>query len=151
MIAIPILLVLSMGVMPVAYAQEQVTVAPTDPCFFQIVPDVPGTANPKTVEDARLMWDDCNAEEDFLEFALRPFQWVTGGYFSLIIVTILIIFTYVKYHNALYPVVIGTMFLPVSYFVFPDTFLSHALILVAIGLAAAITVGLVRLTKEYDG
>ena len=119
-------------------AQTTIEVPTTTPCFLNF-------------NSTHQMWDRCNAEEDFLEFALRPFQWVTGGYFSLIIVSILIIFTYVKYNNALYPVVIGTMFLPVSYFVFPDTFLSHALILVAIGLAAAITVGLVRLTKEYDG
>ncbi len=96
------------------------------------------------------IWQDCGASTDFLEFALLPFEWATGGNFSMILVSVMILVTYIKYHKIIYPIMIGVMFLPVSFFLFPDSFLSYAFIL-GIGLGAGVFIYyiLTRQTKEY--
>lgn len=85
------------------------------------------------------MWDNCGADEDYLDFALMPFEYITGGYFSMIIVTIFVIMSYIKYHNVLYPVIIGLLFIPISYTFFPEVFLTYALILIAVAFGGLLT------------
>jgi len=106
-----------------AYAQSTVTIVGDEnlqPCFMNM------TAGAQ-------MWDNCGANEDYLDFALMPFEYITGGYFSMILVTIFIIMSYIKYHNVLYPMLIGLLFLPISYTFFPDVFLVYAIALFAVG------------------
>jgi len=95
------------------------------------------------------MWENCGFDEDFIAAALLPFEWVTGGIFSMIIVVILIFMTYMKYRTVMYPIAIGIIFLPISYFQFPDVFISYALVLTGIGVAAMIYTALVIRTKDY--
>ena len=105
-----------------AYAQNTVTIIgdeSTQPCFLNMT----AGAN---------MWDNCGANEDYLDFALMPFEYITGGYFSMILVTIFVIMSYVKYHTVLYPIIIGLLFIPISYTFFPEVFLTYALILIAV-------------------
>ena len=105
-----------------AYAQNTVTIIGDEdltPCFLDM-------------DAGASMWENCGADEDYLDFALMPFEYITGGYFSMIIVTIFIIMAYIKYHNVLYPILIGLLFIPISYTFFPEVFLTYALILVAI-------------------
>jgi hypothetical protein len=45
---------------------------------------------------------------------------------------------YIKYHNVLYPMLIGLMFLPISYTFFPDVFLVYAVALFAVGGGSAL-------------
>ena len=105
-----------------AYAQSTVTIIgdqSTQPCFLNM------TAGAS-------MWNNCGADEDFLDFALMPFEYITGGYFSMILVTIFIIMAYIKYHNVLYPILVGLLFIPLRYTFFPEVFLTYAVTLVAI-------------------
>ena len=105
-----------------AYAQSTVTITGDEslqPCFLNMT----AGAN---------MWDNCGANEDYLDFALMPFEYITGGYFSMIIVTIFVIMSYVKYHTVLYPIIIGLLFIPISYTFFPEVFLTYALVLIAV-------------------
>jgi len=94
------------------------------------------------------MWKNCGADEDYLDFALAPFEYITGGYFSMILVTIFIIMSYIKYHTVLYPMLIGLLFLPVSYTFFPDTFLVYGLTLFTVGAIGSIAYLILRQTKE---
>jgi hypothetical protein len=118
------------------YAQQVIEVGETTPCFL----DYNATGN---------MWENCGAQDDFLSFALLPWEWITGGFFSMIIVSLFIIISYVKYHNVMYPILIGVMFLPISYFVFPESFISWALILAGVGLALTVAYIFIKQTKEY--
>ena len=79
---------------------------------------------------------DCGMNKDFLQTSLIGWQWITGGYFSMIIAGLLCLFTYIKYHKAIYPMLIGFMMLPMSYFLFPSMFFNYAIIMtgVAIGV-----------------
>lgn len=112
-----------------AYAQNTVTIIGDEslqPCFMNM------TAGAS-------MWSNCGADEDYLDFALMPFEYITGGYFSMILVTIFIIMAYIKYHTVLYPMLIGLLFLPISYTFFPDTFLVYAITLFAVGVGGTLT------------
>ncbi len=122
---------------PVAHAQTSITVPESVPCFMNYTAGVN-------------MWDQCNFEEDFLQSALLPFEWVTGGYFSLILVSIFILFTYIKYHNMLYPMIVGMMFIPVSFFVFPDEFLVFAVLMVAMVFGIAIFYAITKQTSDHN-
>ena len=116
---------------------QVITVNQTEACFMNF------TAGHR-------MWEQCGIREDFLQFALLPWEWATGGNFSMILVSVMVLFSYIKYHKVLYPVMIGVLFLPVTFFVFPDTFLSYAFIL-GFGLVGGIVVWYVitHQTKEY--
>jgi len=105
-----------------AYAQSTVTITGDEslqPCFLNMTAGVN-------------MWDNCGANEDYLDFALMPFEYITGGYFSMILVTIFVIMSYIKYHTVLYPIIIGLLFIPISYTFFPEVFLTYALVLIAV-------------------
>ena len=121
---------------PVAHAQTSITVPETAPCFMNYTAGVN-------------MWDQCNFEDDWLTAALLPWEYITGGYFSLILVSIFILFTYIKYHNMLYPMVIGMLFIPISYFVFPAEFITFAVLMVAMVFGIAIFYAVTKQTKEY--
>ena len=121
-----------------AYAQSTVTIIGDDPnlqpCFMNM------TAGAQ-------LWKNCGASDDYLDFALAPFEYITGGYFSMILVTIFIIMSYIKYHTVLYPMLIGLLFLPVSFTLFPDTFLTYAITLFAVGTGGLLAWILIWRTK----
>ena len=121
-----------------AYAQNTVTIIGDDeltPCFLDM-------------DAGASMWENCGADEDYLDFALMPFEYITGGYFSMIIVTIFIIMAYIKYHNVLYPILIGLLFIPISYTFFPEVFLTYALTLVAIAFSGLLIKMIVWRTRN---
>jgi len=131
-----LLLIASPIVFQIAYADTIITVNATTPCFLN------NTASYH-------MLQNCDASGDWLKFALLPFEWVTGGYFSLILVSVFILFTWIKYHKVLYPILIGIFFIPISYTLFPETWVNMALILVALGLMAGIFKIFFKQTREW--
>jgi len=76
-----------------------------------------------------------------------PFEWVMGGYFTLVIVSILIIITYMKYQTVVYPLAIGIVMLPISSWAFPEMVIGYGLILGAVGFTAIIKVIIFKQTK----
>lgn len=123
--------------LPEANAQELIVVNQTTPCFLNYSAGVN-------------MWENCGYGDDYIDAALSPWEWVTGGNFSLIIVSIFVLFSYIKYHKAIYPVMIGVMFLPISFFVFPATFLSFAIVMTGVLMGVLIWYIFIRQTKEYS-
>ncbi len=121
---------------PIAYAQETITVNQTDPCFLNY------TAGSD-------LWQNCGVSEDYLGFALMGFEWVLGGFFSMLIVSLLIMVSYIKYHKAAYPMMIGVMFLPTTYFLFPEIFLTWAIILTIFSSGIFVWYAFIKQTKEY--
>ena len=117
-------------------AQTTIEVPTTTPCVLNF-------------NSTHQMWDRCNAEEDFLDFALIGWEYGTGGYFSMMIVGMFVVITYVKYHNPLYPLMVGTIFLPVSWLLFPDVFITFALIMIVAVVGITIWYAYVKQTKEY--
>lgn len=81
------------------------------------------------------IFTDCGIEDDFLAFATTPFEYATGGFFSMLLITMLIIATYLKYHKAIYPMVLGTLYFPSVYFLFPPHYVTFAITLMAVGYA----------------
>ena len=89
------LAVLSIGGLTPAFAQvDTIEVNVTQPCFL----------NYSAGYD---MWRNCGASDDYIAFSLVGWEWVTGGYFSLIFVGLFSLMSYQKYHKAIYPMMIG--------------------------------------------
>jgi uncharacterized membrane protein len=86
-------------------------------------------------------------DDDYLKGALIGFEWVTGGYFSLIFVGLIILVTYIKYHKAIYPIIVGISFIPVAIFLVPNY--QWQFILVAMGIALA--AGIAKAIKNHTG
>lgn len=84
------------------------------------------------------MWANCGFGTDYIKASLGPWQWVTGGWFSMILISVLIGAVYLKYHKAVYALAVGSIFLPISYGLFPEVFLVWVIIMagVFIGIIA---------------
>lgn len=113
-----------MGIVSPSYAQT-IIVNETTPCFLNYTAGID-------------MWENCGADEDWIAMAILPFEWITGGYFSLILASIIILGVYLKYHKVIYAFGVGVVFLPISFQFFPDQFLSFAVIALFLGLTATI-------------
>lgn len=119
------------------YAQAQtINVNQTQPCFINYTAGVN-------------IWEECGMDEDYLQGALIGWEWISGGYFSLVIVALFIMMTYIKYHKIVYPLMIGILFLPISYFLFPDVFLTFAMLMSGAGVCILLWYIFVKQTKEY--
>ena len=94
------------------------------------------------------MWNNCGANQDYIKFALLPFQWVTGGWFSMILAFTIIIAVWLKYQKIVYPILIGIAFLPITYALFPAQFLNFAIILALLGLGLYLLDILISKTTE---
>lgn len=127
-----------MTIVQSAYAQTTIPVNQTTPCFLNY------TAGPD-------LWRNCGADVDYLNFALLPFEWITGGLFSMIFVSVIIGMVYIIYHKALYAILIGLVFLPLSYAYFPQVFVIWAMIMAGFGLLATLYIIITGRTKEYNG
>lgn len=128
------LLVIPFGIQTAS--AQTITVNSTDPCFMNY------TAGAE-------LWENCGFDDDYLTFSLMGWEWITGGYFSMIFVSVVILASYIKYQKMLYPVLIGTLFLPISYFAFPQVFLTWAILMAFIGIGMLVWYVFIRQTKEY--
>lgn len=132
--AIMVTVLFTAGLTDSVHAQTTVDVAETTPCFMDY-------------ESGTEMWKNCGFEEDFIKATLMPFEWVMGGYFTLVIVSILIIITYMKYQTVIYPLAIGIVMLPISSWAFPEMVIGYGLILAAVGFTAIIKIIIFKQTK----
>ena len=117
-----------------AFAQTTITVNQTTPCFLNYTAGID-------------LWENCGADEDWLTFALLPFEWITGGWFSALFVSLFILMIYLKYHQMIYVIVIGIIFLPISFQYFPAVFLGWAMIMIVLAIAGYIYYMLNRQTN----
>lgn len=115
---------------------QTITVNSTTPCFLNY------TAGWH-------VWQNCGADVDYIRFALIGWEWISGGFFSMVFVAILILFTWIKYQKIAYPMMIGVMFLPVSYFLFPSVFITFAFVMFGLGMAIFVWYAFIKQTKEY--
>ena len=127
--------------LPSAWAQgggggggEVVEIMPEEPCWLN------ATAPHRVLQN-------CDARGDWLAFAVAPWEWVTGGLLSMMIVAVLVLVVWAKYRQAIYPIFIGVVMLPISFFLFPNEFLSFAVLLAAIGVGAYIWWAVTRQTE----
>lgn len=115
---------------------QTITVNSTDPCFLNYTAGVE-------------LWENCGFDDDYLTFAFMPWEWITGGNFTMILVSVIILGSYIKYQKMVYPILIGVLFLPISYFAFPNVFLSWAVVMAFAGIGMLIWYAFIRQTREY--
>jgi len=129
------LIMLSGFMVTPAYSQEVISVNQTVPCFLN------QTATYQIIEN-------CKANEDYIQWALMGWQYITGGFFSMILVSVLIVSVYIKYKEAIYPIFIGMVYLPVAFTFFPEAFLSWAIVMAFVGVGVFIWYAIIRQTER---
>lgn len=120
-----------------AYGQTAINVTESTPCFLDYT------------STGLEMLQACNFDSDFLATTTVGFDWVTGGIFPMVLVSVLIIMTYLKYQTGIYPIAIGLMYLPFVAWAYPDEFISYAIAIAAVIGAGAVFTALIKRTKEY--
>ena len=125
------------AIVPGAFAQEPtpVIIDPVQPCFLNQTAGVD-------------MYKNCGLDKDFLTAALLPFEYAVGGNFAMLLITIFIIISYVKYHKVVYPMLIGSLYYPVAYFLYPDYFVTFAILLTTIGAAFLLVYIFIRQSRD---
>jgi hypothetical protein len=136
-----ILIIGILGILPFipsdyAFAQT-INVTETPPCFLNYTAGVQ-------------IWEDCGMGEDWLQASLLGFEWATGGYFSMILAGVLILATYIKYHKAIYPVIIGLSFIPFAFFLFPASWMLFAGMMVVLTIVISIWKIFKNQTSEFN-
>ena len=121
-------------IMMPAFAQD-ITIPESEPCFMHF-------------ENGTSIWTECGIQDDFLTFALTPFEYTTGGYFSILLISVMVLISYLKYHKAIYPMMIGILYFPSVYFLFPPSYVSFAMTFMAIGYGLMIWFVFVRQTSD---
>jgi len=130
-----------------AHAQSTLNVTESVPCFLNYTGSNYITGNASTT--GLQMLQNCNFSGDYLDAVTLSFDWVTGGLFPFILVTVLIVATYLKYQTGIYPIAIGIVWLPFSAWAYPDEFISFGIIVAAVIGAGAVMTILIKQTKEY--
>ena len=120
-----------------AYAQSSLNITASSPCFLNY-----------TAQGIE-MWQNCGMDEDYLRATTVGFDWVTGGLWPIILVSVLIVMTYVKYQNGIYPLAIGIMFLPIAGYYFPDQFVSYGIVIGALIAVGALVKMFIKQTTDY--
>ena len=123
-------------IMPSAFAQSTLNVTESTPCFLNY------TAN------GLEMMQNCGLDDDYLRATTVGFDWVTGGLWPIVVVSILIVMTYLKYQNGLYPLAIGIVFLPIAGTYFPDQFVSYGIVIGAVIATGALVRMFINRTHE---
>lgn len=121
-----------------AFAQSSLNVTQSTPCFLNYT------------QTGLEMMQSCDLGGDYLGAVTLGFDWVTGGLFPMILVTVLIVMVYIKYQNALYALAIGIIYLPLAGHFFPDQFISVAMIYGGLAIAGSIIIMVIRRTKDWD-
>lgn len=137
MALIPLLFIVTIifvGGVSSVYAQTEINVTSSTPCFLNYTAGVD-------------MWEECGFQDDYISSTLVGFEWVMGGNFSMVIVGVIVLMTYIKYHTVIYPIAIGIVFLPVAWFLFPEVFLSVTIIMAGVGIATGIWWAYTRQTQ----
>ena len=115
-------------------AGSVVEIMPAEPCFLN-----------KTAP--HMVVKNCSAEGDWLGLAIAPWEHVTGGLMSMMIAAIIIFVTWFRYRQPIYPIFIGIVMLPIAAFLFPDEFLSFALLMAALAVGIYIWWAVTRQTE----
>jgi hypothetical protein len=137
MALIPLLFIVTIifvGGVSSVYAQTEINVTSSTPCFLNYTAGVD-------------MWEECGFQDDYISSTLVGFEWVMGGNFSMVIVGVIVLMTYIKYHTVIYPIAIGIIFLPVAWFLFPEVFISVTIIMAGVGIATGIWWAYTRQTQ----
>ena len=137
MALIPLLFIVTIifvGGVSSVYAQTEINVTSSTPCFLNYTAGVD-------------MWEECGFQDDYISSTLVGFEWVMGGNFSMVIVGVIVLMTYIKYQTVIYPIAIGIVFLPVAWFLFPEVFISVTIIMAGVGIATGIWWAYTRQTQ----
>ena len=115
-----------------ASAQTTIQVNSTSPCFLNATAGI------------HMLQNCMNGSNDIVKASLLWVQWITGGYFSMILVSLLVLAVYIKYNKVIYATAIGVVFIPIAFQFFPGAWWGFIIPVVVLGVA----VGIIYMIRE---
>ena len=100
---------------------QTIIVNSTNPCFLNQTAGID-------------MFKNCGMGTDWVNSIMVMWQYISGGYFTFVLVAVLVLIIYIKYEKMIYAIYFGVIFLPISYFLFPVPLLSAVIIMMLVGL-----------------
>ena len=93
-------------------------------------------------------WESCHGDDDWLRAVLMPFDWILGGWFLFLIIAVLVLISWLRYHKAIYPVMVGLLFFPAVYWRFPEHLITMGILLAFVAIGISIYYAFMRQTVE---
>ena len=124
-----------LGLLSMLIAYQSIFVNSTKACFLNQTAGID-------------MFQNCGLGKDWIQAVLISWEWITGGYFTFVLVSVLVIMIYIKYEKMIYSAFFGVVFLPLSFFLFPIPLISTVIILGLVGLGLLIGFAFVSQTNE---
>ena len=91
---------------------------------------------------------NCGLDTDFLRQSVLPFIFISGGYFTLIFWSVIVLASYVKYKNAMLTAILGiTIFLSV-HLVLPVEVYTPVYMLTAFAVTCAVVIMIWRIPRD---
>lgn len=125
-------IILTVSFVQSASAQTTIQVNSTSPCFLNATAGI------------HMLQNCMNGDRDIIKASLLGIQWITGGYFSMILVSLLVLAVYIKYNKVIYAVAIGVVFIPIAFQFFPGAWWGFIIPVVVLGVA----VGIIYMIRE---
>ena len=123
------------AVLPYAEAQSVDFTGSGDPCIFN------ATAPQR-------MLQNCDPRGEWLQWSLTGWEWVTGGNFSILLASVIVLTVWVAYRQAIYAIFVGLMFAPLVFYLFPDSFVSFGILMTALCVGILIWTVVTKQTSE---
>ena len=93
-------------------------------------------------------FENCKLDDQFLQTALSPFVFVSGGLLPLVFWGIIIMISYLRYHNALLSAMVGIPVLFTSAIVVPDAAIGYIFLMIVSGFACAVFVLIWKIPRD---
>ena len=93
-------------------------------------------------------FEACKLDGQFLQSALTPFVFVSGGLLPVVFWGVVILVSYLRYHNALLSAMIGLPILLTSAIILPEAAVPYVFLMVATGVACAIFILIWKIPRD---
>ena len=93
-------------------------------------------------------FENCKLDEQFLQTALTPFVFVTGGLLPLIFWGVIIMVSYLRYHNALLSAMIGIPVLFTSAIILPELAVGYVYLMIASAVACGLFILIWKIPRD---
>ena len=93
-------------------------------------------------------FENCKLDEQFLQTSLTPFVFVSGGLLPLIFWGVIIMVSYLRYHNAILSAMIGIPVLFASAIILPEVAVGYVYLMIVSGVACALFILIWKIPRD---
>lgn len=91
---------------------------------------------------------NCRLDERFLQGAIEPFMFVTGGYMPIIFWGVIVLISYIRYHNAVLSAMVGIPIFLTSAILLPEQAQGYVFLLIGSAVATALFILIWKIPRD---